>query len=69
MWASHEKQSARSSAAAEHDRLAFTDSDDFDASLSRLRFDLLVTSQGALKAHLTWATRAHAPDIIDARRN
>ena len=34
----------------------FIDSDDYQASLSRLRIDLLVTPQGAFNAHLTWAT-------------
>jgi hypothetical protein len=34
----------------------FIDADDYEASLSRLRFDLLVTSQGGFKAQLTWAT-------------
>jgi AraC-like DNA-binding protein len=34
----------------------FTDLDDYEASLSRLRFDLLVTHQGAFKARLTWVT-------------
>jgi AraC-like DNA-binding protein len=34
----------------------FIDSDDYQESLSHLRIDLLVTSQGAFKARLTWAT-------------
>ena len=34
----------------------FIDSDDYQASLSRLRIDLLVTPQGAFNARLTWAT-------------
>ena len=34
----------------------FIDSDDYQASLSHLRIHLLVTSQGAFNARLTWAT-------------
>src|ERR1700730_17905102 len=37
----------------------FIDPDDYQASLSHLRIDLLVTSQGAFNAHLTWATLHH----------
>ena len=37
----------------------FIDSDDYQASLSHLRIDLLVTSQGAFNARLTWATLHH----------
>jgi AraC-like DNA-binding protein len=37
----------------------FIDSDDYQASLSHLRIDLLVTSPGAFKAYLTWATLHH----------
>jgi AraC-like DNA-binding protein len=37
----------------------FIDTDDYQASLSHLRIDLLVTSQGAFKARLTWATLHH----------
>src|ERR1700731_3772210 len=33
----------------------FIDPDDYQASLGHLRIDLLVTSQGAFNAHLTWA--------------
>ena len=34
----------------------FIDPDDYQASLRQVRIDLLATSQGALKAKLTWAT-------------
>jgi AraC-like DNA-binding protein len=34
----------------------FIDSDDYQASLRQVRIDLFATSQGALKANLTWAT-------------
>ena len=34
----------------------FIDPDDYQASLSRLRIDFLVTFQGAFNARLTWAT-------------
>ena len=37
----------------------FIDSDDYRASLSHLRIDLLVTFQGAFNARLTWATLHH----------
>ena len=37
----------------------FIDSDDYQASLSHFRIDLLVTSQGAFNARLTWATLHH----------
>jgi AraC-like DNA-binding protein len=37
----------------------FIDCDDYQASLSHLRIDLLVTSQGAFNARLTWATLHH----------
>jgi AraC-like DNA-binding protein len=37
----------------------FIDPDDYQASLSHLRIDLLVTSQGAFNARLTWATLHH----------
>lgn len=37
----------------------FIDSDDYQASLSHLRIDLLVTSQGAFNSRLTWATLHH----------
>jgi len=37
----------------------FIDPDDYQASLRQARIDLLVTSQGAFKAHLTWATLHH----------
>src|SRR5271170_1913820 len=37
----------------------FTDPDDYRASLSRVRIDLLVTSQDKFKADLTWATLDH----------
>ena len=37
----------------------FIDSDDYQASLGNLRIDLLVTSQGAFNARLTWATLHH----------
>jgi AraC-like DNA-binding protein len=37
----------------------FIDSDDYQASLSHLRIDLLVTFQGAFNARLTWATLHH----------
>src|SRR6266436_2281433 len=37
----------------------FIDSDDYQASLSHLRIDLLVTSQGVFNARLTWATLHH----------
>jgi AraC-like DNA-binding protein len=37
----------------------FIDSDDYQASLSHLRVDLLITSQGAFNARLTWATLHH----------
>src|SRR3984893_16884682 len=37
----------------------FIDSDDYQASLGHLRIDLLVTSQGAFNARLTWATLHH----------
>ena len=35
------------------------DHDDYQASLRQARIDVLVTSQGAFKAHLTWATLHH----------
>jgi AraC-like DNA-binding protein len=34
----------------------FVDPDDYQASLNHVRIDLLATSQGELKANLTWAT-------------
>jgi AraC-like DNA-binding protein len=34
----------------------FIDPDDYQARLNHVRIDLLATSQGALKANLTWAT-------------
>jgi AraC-like DNA-binding protein len=34
----------------------FVDPDDYQASLNHVRIDLLATSQGVLKANLTWAT-------------
>jgi AraC-like DNA-binding protein len=37
----------------------FIDSDDYQANLSHLRIDLLVSSQGAFNARLTWATLHH----------
>src|SRR6266566_4463863 len=37
----------------------FIDPDDYQASLRQVRIDLLVTSQGAFKARLTWATLHH----------
>jgi len=37
----------------------FIDPDDYRASLSQVRIDLLAISQGALKAKLTWATLHH----------
>ena len=37
----------------------FIDPEDYQASLRQVRIDLLVTSQGAFKAHLTWATLHH----------
>src|SRR5438128_1121804 len=37
----------------------FIDSDDYQASVSHLRIDLLVTSPGAFNARLTWATLHH----------
>jgi AraC-like DNA-binding protein len=37
----------------------FIDSGDYQASVSHLRIDLLVTSQGAFNARLTWATLHH----------
>jgi hypothetical protein len=37
----------------------FIDPDEYQASLSHLRIDLLVTAQGAFNAHLTWATLHH----------
>jgi AraC-like DNA-binding protein len=37
----------------------FVDSDDYQAGLSHLRIDLLVTSQGAFNARLSWATLHH----------
>ncbi len=37
----------------------FIDPDDYQASLSQLRIDLLVISQGAFNARLTWATLHH----------
>ena len=37
----------------------FIDSDDYRASLSHFRIDLLVTFQGAFNARLTWATLHH----------
>jgi AraC-like DNA-binding protein len=37
----------------------FIDSDDYQASLGHLRIDLLVTSQSAFSARLTWATLHH----------
>src|ERR1700720_3315446 len=41
----------------------FIDPDDYQASLHQVRIDLLVTSQGAFNARLTWATlhRLHLP--------
>jgi AraC-like DNA-binding protein len=43
----------------------FIDSDDYQASLGHLRIDLLVTSQGAFKARLTWAT-LHQLYLLDS---
>jgi AraC-like DNA-binding protein len=37
----------------------FIEPDDYQASLRQVRTDLLVTSQGAFKARLTWATLHH----------
>jgi AraC-like DNA-binding protein len=37
----------------------FTEPDDYQASLREVRSDLLITSQGAFKAQLTWATLHH----------
>jgi len=37
----------------------FIDADEYQASFSHLRIDLLVTSQGAFNARLTWATLHH----------
>jgi AraC-like DNA-binding protein len=37
----------------------FIDPDDYQASLRQARIAVLVTSQGAFKAHLTWATLHH----------
>jgi AraC-like DNA-binding protein len=37
----------------------FIDPDDYQASLRHVQIDLLVTSQGAFNAHLTWATLHH----------
>jgi AraC-like DNA-binding protein len=37
----------------------FTDLDNYQASLHQARIDLLVTTQGAFNAHLTWATLHH----------
>jgi hypothetical protein len=37
----------------------FIDPDDYQASLHQVRIDLLVTSPGAFKAHLTWVTLHH----------
>ena len=37
----------------------FIDPDDYQASLRQARIDVLVTSHGAFKAHLTWATLHH----------
>src|ERR1700732_3779423 len=37
----------------------FIDPDDYQASLRQVRIELLSTSQGAFKAHLTWVTLHH----------
>jgi AraC-like DNA-binding protein len=37
----------------------FIDPDDYQAGFTHVRIDLLATSQGALKANLTWATLHH----------
>ena len=37
----------------------FIDPDDYQARFNHVRIDLLATSQGALKANLTWATLHH----------
>jgi AraC-like DNA-binding protein len=47
---------------------AFTDSDDYRASLNHVRIDLLATSRGAFNAHLTWAT-LHRLQLLHGKEN